>query len=366
MTESIPIRVQHKRMTASQWRVSSVVLLDGEIGVESDTGYAKVGNGSSLFRDLVYMRGPKGDNITVAGSQQMSDGRIRVNFSDGNYILVPKGNKGDKGDNITLVDYTVESDGRTKLTFSDGSTAYIPKGEKGDKGDPLRYEDLTDEQIAAIKGKDIDLSVYATKAELQAIDVSGQLTDYQKTTDADDKYATKEAVENISLTPGAAGSRIYTSTNNPEARAGIDYFLDNRGRIGVVSEVTGGVITKFSNLITLKGEKGDTGDTGEVGLPGAKGDPGEDGQPGSTIHVVSSTPAYSLGRVGDIALNSSNWNVYRKSGTSTWTLVGNIKGATGATGARGTNGTNGTSITAQVVTFAPSQQAENTLYLVKG
>ena len=37
MTETIR-RVQHKRMSASDWANSSLVLLDGELGVESDTG----------------------------------------------------------------------------------------------------------------------------------------------------------------------------------------------------------------------------------------------------------------------------------------------------------------------------------------
>lgn len=61
MTETIPIRVQHKRMTASEWADSSLILLDGEIGVESDTGRIKVGNGHDLYSNLLYLTGPKGD-----------------------------------------------------------------------------------------------------------------------------------------------------------------------------------------------------------------------------------------------------------------------------------------------------------------
>nr|DAX56652.1 MAG TPA: hyaluronidase [Caudoviricetes sp.] len=61
MTETIPIRVQHKRMTASDWANSSLVLLDGELGVESDTGKVKVGNGRDRFSALQYLTGPKGD-----------------------------------------------------------------------------------------------------------------------------------------------------------------------------------------------------------------------------------------------------------------------------------------------------------------
>lgn len=60
MTETIPIRVQHKRMTASEWADSSLKLLDGELGVESDTGRIKVGNGHDLYSNLLYLTGPVG------------------------------------------------------------------------------------------------------------------------------------------------------------------------------------------------------------------------------------------------------------------------------------------------------------------
>ena len=52
MTETIPIRVQHKRMTASDWINSPLILLEGELGIESDTGKVKVGNGRDRFSAL--------------------------------------------------------------------------------------------------------------------------------------------------------------------------------------------------------------------------------------------------------------------------------------------------------------------------
>ncbi len=61
MTETIPVRVQHKRMSASDWASSSLILLDGELGIESDTGKVKVGNGRDRFSALQYLTGPKGD-----------------------------------------------------------------------------------------------------------------------------------------------------------------------------------------------------------------------------------------------------------------------------------------------------------------
>lgn len=59
--EVVPIRVRHKRMPASEWARSDFVLYDGELGIESDTGKVKVGNGTDHFSDLQYLTGPKGD-----------------------------------------------------------------------------------------------------------------------------------------------------------------------------------------------------------------------------------------------------------------------------------------------------------------
>ena len=65
MTETIPVRVQHKRMSASDWASSPLVLLDGELGIESDTGKVKVGNGRDRFSALQYLTGPKGADGVV-------------------------------------------------------------------------------------------------------------------------------------------------------------------------------------------------------------------------------------------------------------------------------------------------------------
>lgn len=61
MAEKIPVRVQHKRMSVSDWEFSELILLDGEIGIETETGKAKVGNGRDRFSDLKYLAGVKGD-----------------------------------------------------------------------------------------------------------------------------------------------------------------------------------------------------------------------------------------------------------------------------------------------------------------
>ena len=82
MTETIPVRVQHKRMSARDWASSTLVLLDGELGVESDTGKVKVGNGRDRFSALQYLTGPKGDRgETGPAGPRGADGVVRFEGS---------------------------------------------------------------------------------------------------------------------------------------------------------------------------------------------------------------------------------------------------------------------------------------------
>lgn len=82
MTETIPVRVQHKRMSASDWASSPLVLLDGELGIESDTGKVKVGNGRDRFSALQYLTGPKGDRgETGPAGPRGADGVVRFEGS---------------------------------------------------------------------------------------------------------------------------------------------------------------------------------------------------------------------------------------------------------------------------------------------
>ncbi len=55
MSENIPLRVQFKRMTASEWARSDVILLESEIGFETDTGFARAGDGHNRFSELGYI-----------------------------------------------------------------------------------------------------------------------------------------------------------------------------------------------------------------------------------------------------------------------------------------------------------------------
>lgn len=80
--EVVPIRVRHKRMPASEWARSDFVLYDGELGIESDTGNVKVGNGRDRFSALQYLTGPKGDRgETGPVGPKGADGVVRFEGS---------------------------------------------------------------------------------------------------------------------------------------------------------------------------------------------------------------------------------------------------------------------------------------------
>lgn len=141
MTETIPVRVQHKRMSASEWLNSSLVLLDGELGVESDTGKVKVGNGRDRFSSLQYLTGPKGDRGE-------------------------RGEQGPKGADGVMRFEDLTSQQRESLKGAQGPAGPAgPRGADGtpgqniinqNGGQPLKYWAGTKSQYDAIANKDAD------------------------------------------------------------------------------------------------------------------------------------------------------------------------------------------------------------------
>lgn len=103
MAETIPIRVQHKRMSSSEWEESSIILLDGEIGIETNTGKAKVGNGTSRYRDLKYIAGERGE--PGEQGQRGADGTFQALSQQEKESL--KGDRGEKGKDAIVGDYNL-------------------------------------------------------------------------------------------------------------------------------------------------------------------------------------------------------------------------------------------------------------------
>lgn len=60
MSETISAIVVHKSMTKNEWESSDIILPQGQLVYESDTGHSKFGDGKNRYVDLIYQGGPPG------------------------------------------------------------------------------------------------------------------------------------------------------------------------------------------------------------------------------------------------------------------------------------------------------------------
>jgi hypothetical protein len=89
--------------------------------------------------------------------------------------------------------------------------------------------------------------------------------------------------------------------------------------------------------------QGPQGPTGPQGIQGPAGSQGPTGPPGEKWFTGAGAPAGGLAGsvVGDWYIDSGNGDYYEKTGTSAWTLRGNLKGVQGNTGPQGSLGPQG-------------------------
>jgi len=75
---------KQRRDTAANWTAENPTLLAGEIGVESDTGYWKIGNGSTAWNSLAYLAGTKLSAYPLVNADIASNAEIAVSkLADG-------------------------------------------------------------------------------------------------------------------------------------------------------------------------------------------------------------------------------------------------------------------------------------------
>ena len=48
------VRIQFRRATAAEWTASNPILAEGELAIELDTDFYKVGDGTTAWNDLAY------------------------------------------------------------------------------------------------------------------------------------------------------------------------------------------------------------------------------------------------------------------------------------------------------------------------
>ena len=194
---------------------------------------------------------------------------------------------------------------------------------KGDKGD----EGPAGKDGTAVKtgtGNPTLTQVKGSTGDLYLDTYTGDLYEMQ----ADGSWLLKTNIK------GEDGATWKFGNGTPQgkvtgAKAG-DYYLDE----------TEYVIYRYEDN-TWKRVGSIKGIDGSAGLPGSSGNDGKDG---TTWQVGKQNPMNGevTGNVGDLYLNTDNWNIYEctEKGT-TWKLVGSIKGNDGQTGPTGPSGKDG-------------------------
>lgn len=78
------IRIQLRRGTAAEWTAANPTLLPGEVGVETDTGKLKIGDGSTQWNSLAYSPGgpPGADGVGVPAGGLAGQALVKVDSTD--------------------------------------------------------------------------------------------------------------------------------------------------------------------------------------------------------------------------------------------------------------------------------------------
>lgn len=86
-------RIQLRRDTSLKWSINNPILLDGEIGYETNTTYMKIGDGNTYWNDLPYWQGGlTGAGLTVKkNSTTIQSPTSNLNFSN-DFTVIPGNN----------------------------------------------------------------------------------------------------------------------------------------------------------------------------------------------------------------------------------------------------------------------------------
>jgi hypothetical protein len=99
----VAFSIQLRRDTSANWGGVNPVLLEGELGFETDTGKLKIGDGSTAWNTLDYFGGEEGTSTNTPntvvqrdGSGNFAAGTITANLN-GSYTNVRIGSASSKG-----------------------------------------------------------------------------------------------------------------------------------------------------------------------------------------------------------------------------------------------------------------------------
>ncbi len=129
-------RLQMRRDTASNWTSNNPTLLAGEMGVETDTGKFKVGNGTQAWTALAYSSGPAGPTGATGGTG--ATGAAGTNGTNGQGVptggatdTILKKVSGTNYDTTWVAQSTITAGDSPKV---DGKRVYIQTADPGAVG----------------------------------------------------------------------------------------------------------------------------------------------------------------------------------------------------------------------------------------
>lgn len=125
----MPVQIQFRRGTATQWSTANPTLASGELGLETDTLKWKIGNGSTAWNSLSYAAVGTVTSVTagtgLTGGTITSSGTVAI---DTNTVVTLTGTQTLTNKTATGLIYT-----QTLLTPTFSSNAYtLVLGDQGD------------------------------------------------------------------------------------------------------------------------------------------------------------------------------------------------------------------------------------------
>ncbi len=132
-------RIQIRRDTSSNWTSNNPILLQGEFGYELNTGYAKIGDGSSTWTQLTYFggTGPTGPGVAISGptGYTFTTEATEIGFTGGGIssvsatgdlvtVTIGGGTAAQKTANYTLA--LSDSNGSIEMSSASTTTVTVP------------------------------------------------------------------------------------------------------------------------------------------------------------------------------------------------------------------------------------------------
>tara|TARA_B100000035_G_scaffold297222_1_gene289799 strand:- start:84 stop:1670 length:1587 start_codon:yes stop_codon:yes gene_type:complete len=239
MSVTLTSLMQQRRDTATNWTNNNPTLLNGELGYETDTGYFKIGDGSTAWTSLGYIDGTKVSAYPLAAADLSSNAVTTAKVADGAITSAKLDTNITIGGNLT-VNGTTTTINSTTLTVDDknielGSVA-SPSDTTADGGG-ITLKGTSDHTIIWTNSTDSwDFSEHVNIASGKEFKIAG--------TSVLSATTLGSAVVNSSLTSvGTITTGTWTGTTIAVGSGGTGQTTYTNGQL-LIGNTTGNTLTK--------------------------------------------------------------------------------------------------------------------------